>query len=378
MTETPARLPVRMPRLDGLRGIAILLVLFHQLDRIGGRDLASRLIERSFDLGWIGVQLFFVLSGFLISGILLDSRGRPGAWRDFLARRALRIFPLYYGALVLLLVVLPALGVTPPGFREHSLWYWLYLSNWTQPYQGGSLPHFWSLAVEEQFYLVWPLVALRCSPNQLLRVCVGVAIAGLLLRIGMVAAAVDREAIYMSSLSRMDALALGGAVAAWLRLPGRMDRAVEWRRRVWWLAVGLGAVGLVGTGFYPRTAPLGQTVGYSVLAATFALAILALVADDAAADRSRRTSWLALPLLRMLGLYSYGMYVFHKPLHDLVGKPLLSFLGYPALLPTPLGVAYVAGGILAVTAAGAASYWLFERRFLALRARFPAARAAAG
>src|SRR5437899_11892805 len=91
----------RLPALDGVRGIAIVLVLLHQFNRVAATDGASRWVGHLLDFGWVGVQLFFVLSGFLITGILLDTRESPGYFRAFFARRVLRIFPLYFGALVL-------------------------------------------------------------------------------------------------------------------------------------------------------------------------------------------------------------------------------------------------------------------------------------
>src|SRR5262245_1871381 len=147
--------------LDGLRGIAILLVmLFHFSDN--GSDLApsSVLVDRIFHrlsgAGWIGVDLFFVLSGFLITGILFDAKGTPSYFRNFYVRRALRIFPLYYVALVLLLIMplmvqhrpVPHLAARDAG------WYFAYLSNVKMARAGWpshtGLAHLWSLSVEEQ------------------------------------------------------------------------------------------------------------------------------------------------------------------------------------------------------------------------------------
>lgn len=357
-----------IPALDGLRGIAILLVLLHQLNRLGGPDLATRLTEHALDFGWVGVQLFFVLSGFLITGILLDTREAPNYLGAFFIRRVLRIFPLYFGALALFLVLLPAAGLTPPGWGEHQLWYWVYLANWTQAYEGGSLPHFWSLAVEEQFYVLWPFVVLGLGPRPLLRACVVLAGMSLAVRAAMVAAGVLPEAIYMFTTSRIDALLLGGAAACLLRLPGGTPAWAARPRTLWVFALALGAAGFVATKAYPRTTPLGQTVGYSILALVFAATILALFQE------ARSPSWLgrllSSPPLRALGLYSYGMYVFHKPLHDLIGKPALDRLGLGGEISAAPGLAYVAAGLVVTLAAGMLSYHLYERHFLALKGRF--------
>ncbi|MGH9886362.1 MAG: acyltransferase family protein, partial [bacterium] len=148
-----------VPALDGVRGAAILLVLAHNLNPFEGGRLVDQGVSLAFNFGWVGVQLFFVLSGYLISGILLDSREAPGYYRAFFGRRVLRIFPLYYGMLLVCLVILPALGLAPAALladRAHSVWLWTYLINWVEPFgvPVAAFPHFWSLAVEEQFYLV--------------------------------------------------------------------------------------------------------------------------------------------------------------------------------------------------------------------------------
>jgi len=362
---------VRLPALDGVRGIAILLVLLHQLDRIEGEGLATRLVEYAFDAGWVGVQLFFVLSGFLITGILLGSRGTPTYFRSFFVRRVLRIFPVYFGALVLFLWIAPSVGLAPPSWRDHQLWYWLYLSNWTEPFLGGSLPHLWSLAVEEQFYLLWPFVVARLDARDLLRTCVALAVASLMIRAVMLGAGVPAEAVYTFSTSRIDALLLGAAAAIVAREPRFMPRALGAPRTLWFVALGTGVLGFLATHGYPRTSPLGQTVGYSLLSVVFAAAILALAIE---ARQGKKPSLMARALssapLAALGTYSYGMYVFHKPLHDLVGSRVLASMGFGHGLGLLEGLVYVGIGALATLLVGVASYWVLERHFLALKDRF--------
>src|SRR5260221_2298951 len=147
--------PPRLPTLDGLRAIAILLVVPHNLNLIatfGGTQPVVAALHR----GWIGVQLFFVLSGFLITRILLDARDAPDYYRSFFVRRALRIFPLYYAVLLVLFVLLPVLGLVPlDSDPMGELSYWAYSSNWYGPFRHGpeAVSHFWSLPTEEKFYL---------------------------------------------------------------------------------------------------------------------------------------------------------------------------------------------------------------------------------
>lgn len=159
---TRAALSRNMPTLEGLRGLAILTVMVHNVGIPGGVDPdgpVTKLLRLLVNSGWVGVQLFFVLSGFLITGILVDEKGRPHQFRNFYMRRTLRIFPLYYFTLALMLWLAPALGYAPAWLeqdRAHQIWYWTYTENWAWPLIqiGNGLGHFWSLAVEEQFYLV--------------------------------------------------------------------------------------------------------------------------------------------------------------------------------------------------------------------------------
>jgi len=161
-----------IPALDGLRALAILLVIPHNLDILSAPYRAVEVPPVTvMHAGWIGVQLFFVLSGFLITGNLLDTRGSANYYRAFIGRRALRILPLYYGVLLVTFVLVPLLGSMPEKLQEtapNQVWLWTFLLNWSAPYGHTvvGFGHFWSLAVEEQFYLLWPFVVARCGPRQ--------------------------------------------------------------------------------------------------------------------------------------------------------------------------------------------------------------------
>ncbi len=161
-----------IPALEGVRGVAILAVLAHQLlidGYAGGRAL--EILRMPFQTGWAGVQLFFVLSGFLITGILLDTRRAENFWSSFYARRALRIFPVYYLLLAVTYAIAP---------HRHQVFYWLYLANLRQLAAGPaveSLGHCWSLSVEEQFYLVWPFAVRLLDERGLVRLCAAIVVA---------------------------------------------------------------------------------------------------------------------------------------------------------------------------------------------------------
>ena len=157
MTELTAKRP-HYPALDGLRGFAsLLVVIYHNFG----------FINNYFFFGWLGLDIFFALSGFLITDILINTVGHKNFLRNFYGRRILRVFPVYYLGLIIFLIVLPGIGSFSFRFDyyiDHQLWFWTYLQNWLfifhPPTNESSLNHLWSLAVEEQFYLLWPFSVL--------------------------------------------------------------------------------------------------------------------------------------------------------------------------------------------------------------------------
>jgi peptidoglycan/LPS O-acetylase OafA/YrhL len=364
----------RLPTLDGVRGVAILLVVAHNfllLEHPAG--IFGYLVDRVLNFGWVGVQLFFVLSGFLITRGLLEDRGAPDYFRNFYTRRILRIFPLYYATLILTFFVLPAFDFLPETVAAdapHQWWLWLFLSNWSTPYGigGNSLPHFWSLAVEEQFYLVWPLIVRYCSPRQLIRVCFGLFVASLTIRCGMLLVDINAEAVYESSLARMDALTAGAAVATAFRLPALAPWLVAHRDRILIWTIALACVGLFVTHGYSRILPLGQTLGYSILAMVFA----GLIATSVAADMEQTggwANWLRFGPLRRIGKYSFAMYVFHKPLHDWIGVPFLHSHGLYDVENPVRSIEYMIVLGVICFALAAFSYHFIERHFLRMKDR---------
>ncbi len=374
-------MPGRYPSLDGLRGIAVLLVVAHNLMPIRDpTDVPTHLLIALFDRGWIGVQLFFVLSGFLITGILLDEPRSRKAWRRFFVRRALRIFPLYYALLFVMLVLLPALGWLPADFRRTpslEIYLWTYLWNWVAPFHphAASFPHVWSLAVEEQFYLLWPLIALGRPPRQVLAWCAALAVGGLAARIALVAAQASPEMAYQFTVCRIDALALGGAMAAALRMPQLHARLAALRTHGLGAAAAVLVLGALASGAYRIFTPAGQTVGYSSLAVAFAWLVLWCATSDDAQDDAAVSQLLRSAGLRRVGLYSYGMYLLHVPLHQLVGMPLMARWGLATAPSASASLAYMVAGTAVSLAAAAASYHAFERYFLELKGRWATAAA---
>jgi peptidoglycan/LPS O-acetylase OafA/YrhL len=386
MTTSETPLSSRhIPVLDGLRALAIIAVLFCHVNWAHGGPFTwgriNQPVAAIFGCGWVGVDLFFALSGFLITGILYDAKGGAGYFRNFYARRVLRIMPLYYGFLLLVLVILPPLAPSalrlPEITHSDELSLIFYVSNFRMAFTGanfGLFSRFWSLAVEEHFYLLWPIAVWSLDRRNLMRLCVTGAAASFGMRVAVVYGTGDLEAAFLLTPCRLDGLLAGG----WLAL-ARRDRA-DWAKVQRW-AVPL----LLGTGgflfgvaagqrhFIPDTAAgasgavsgaVVTTLGIAALAIFFsALIALALDAVDG--------SWLRRALqhkgLMAIGKYSYGMYVFHG----------LILLARPLLLPLPSGIPpYVAKSIvlvwlLAVSFATAwLSYHLYEKHFLRMKRFF--------
>jgi peptidoglycan/LPS O-acetylase OafA/YrhL len=375
--------------LDGLRGVAILAVmLFHQITATGGYGADAWITRKIIGLAvnlWTGVDLFFVLSGFLITGILRRAREQPSYFKNFYMRRALRIFPLYYAALVVIFVLLPRLPElqTPAVQRVFDAqgWLWGYSEDLAilvhnedffdpDPLWVG---HFWSLAVEEHFYLVWPLVVYLCRRRTLIGVSLALIVATPLARGVMLALHGDMAMIYTQTFSRTDQLAMGGLVAIlaedWSaeRLARHARVAIAaavttivlamaiQRGPLWWghwtalvpgfSALGLGAAGLVVFATAPRANPLQRV--------------------------------LRAPVLRAFGKYSYGAYVFHVPMQPVYlrlfppGKlgALAAGLGHAGSRLFGL-LAFAALALALTMGLAAASFHLFERPFLRLKRFF--------
>jgi len=361
-----------LPALDGLRALAIIVVVLHNSTGIEMHDsFTEKLWTFMVDAGWIGVQLFFVLSGFLITAILLDSRDKPRALRTFYLRRSFRIFPLYYLFLAVRFLVLPWFFPELAAPFLDQLPYWLYLSNWANCVgaQLTAMGHFWSLAVEEQFYLLWPALALKLRVRTFAWVCVGIAVAALLSRIGMRVAGVPDQWMYSATFARADGLALGALVAILMRSDEGL-RILERVKRPLGVAAVLGLAAVMANAHgLSRFDWVVQSIGYTMLAVIFAL----LVAECATPE-TRGWRWLlANPLLRLVGKYSYAIYILHVPFAA-IAKRLLPYAPTPVLQyvdshPVLGDMAFVATVGLSSFALAALTYVAIERPFLRLKDR---------
>jgi peptidoglycan/LPS O-acetylase OafA/YrhL len=378
-----------IPALDGVRGLAILLVLLHHFAPPGDELLRWRgvsharficdLLCRVSRSGWAGVDLFFVLSGFLITGILVDSRRGAHYFRNFYVRRGLRVLPLYYGVLLLVLVVLPRVfSVTDADARyvvAHPWPLWTHTANLAMAirgrwYLGGGLldlTHFWSLSIEEQFYLVWPAVVLLLDRRKVMGVCVGLFFLSAAARLGLALRGAPDVTIYCFTICRLDSLAAGAWLALWMRGTGNLRTLT----RPAWLAIAGCMAGLIalaalsGNWTLNREGVAAETLTYSFLALLFAAGLVIVLGGDQQRGVGR---WFSHPAMRFFGRYSYGIYVFNS----LLNPPFVAW--FPprriALLTHSLELGAVLHVILefGVTIGLAMlSYHFYEKHFLKLK-----------
>jgi peptidoglycan/LPS O-acetylase OafA/YrhL len=370
--------------LDGVRGVAVVMVLvFHFYfsgNAIGllcqDANWLARLLGKFFSLGALGVDLFFVLSGFLITGILLDAKGGPHFFRNFYARRFLRIFPLYYGMLFAVLVALPVLtnlGMAFTGdLHERQAWLWYYAVNlppassmaWHS--QHVDLSHLWSLALEEQFYLLWPLVVYVLPRKAMLNACMACVILAMAARGWMVCHGFQEWAVAVFPLCRIDSLALGGAIAILARGDRGLDPVKKWMPQVLVLAAILTAALVFRPG---RLAIHGLeiTAGALVHALFFASALVLVLT----APRAYLSRMLTLSPLRTLGRYSYGMYVLHYLFAPYYARWFPAELLMQWTGSRPAGWLLQMALLLVATFAAAYLSWhLYEKQFLKLKRFF--------
>jgi peptidoglycan/LPS O-acetylase OafA/YrhL len=363
-----------IPALDGIRGLAILMVLADHLlwaNPFTGSTLLNLFSSLRESL-WIGVNLFFALSGFLITGILWDTLHKPHFFRNFYARRSLRIFPLYYGFLFVLLALTPVLHFQ---WNHWQYFYLTYTANLALIGMGGlglphvNIKHFWSLQVEEQFYLVWPLVVYRLR-NQRKLILTALVVCAIILgiRTGLVAFSTHLTNHYLTmspTFSCADNLLYGCVLALLLRTTLR-DRVLHLAPRIFLAClVCILAMAFTGHGLNYFDSPIQQTLGESLLGiGSAALIAMALVPTGTPARL------FDVAPLRFFGKYSYGLYVYHYTLDTIFTGPLRAtlFTHTHSHLVSVLGTALIVTALSILVAL--LSYHLYELQFLKLKRFF--------
>ncbi|TMI72346.1 MAG: acyltransferase [Bacteroidetes bacterium] len=349
------------PALDGLRGIAILLVICcHNLNFLP-----------HFKLGWVGVDLFFVLSGFLITDILLVTKGSKNFLQNFYIRRILKIFPLYYGVLLLFFVIAPmlqGLQIQYHYYKTDQPMLWLHLNNWLsiihiRPADSMLLNHFWSLSVEEQFYLLWPFFILAINNTRVLaQIAVLILVTCFLCRYSSwLMFGNGYTNFFFQYMTRMDGLCIGSLIAIW-----RMDSYAETKKRLTQLAVSVAGVSIVlfvlSKSLLPGM-PVFPFIGYTVVAVLFGVIVFLAIWKRSLVSGF----FLENKLIKYIGRISYGLYVYHWPvlclfkiylIDRLVNGGNTYYTSYAVVSLLALGVAV----ILSIL-----SYHLFEKKMLALK-----------
>ncbi len=362
--------------LDGVRAIAVVLVF-----------TVHYMPVTTLAVGWTGVQVFFVLSGFLITGILYDNRDEPHRFRNFYIRRTLRIFPLFYFSW--LLVLIAGLILQAQWHPLQTLWP-VYLGNYVRFIAGSEsldhiftripqvpleIGHFWSLGVEEQFYLLWPLVVFYVrGRRRLIQICIAAVVLVPLLRL-LLWATVSPQLLFIELLYRItptqcDAFLLGGLIALLMRGEEK-DRLLAQANKILFISVGLlAAAYLANNNFHLRdlsaTTFWMSTYGYTLVDMSAAGLILCSLRPRSFVFRVT-ASWP----FRMIGRYSYGVYVYHVLLRPF----LIYYLWQVNLSWSPHRYAlyralWEAGSFLIVLAVSACSYHFLELPFLRLKDRF--------
>lgn len=380
MTQPTKESSSHAPELDGIRGLAILGVLCSHGVGLSGlfRRTPNSLLENFFAYFtiplWGGVDLFFVLSGFLITGILQRTKTDQRYFQSFYARRALRIFPIYYFALTLTLILGHFSLEIANGLPAWNSWrvaFFLYLQNWPVFWHGekimaGYWGAYWSLAVEEQFYFLWPFLILYSSEKTIRRLCIIGCVVALPVRV-MLTHFYFRGSFGLAQLtsSRVDGLLLGAFIAVY---------TFERKRLIpkSWIAcstligvIVLGYIGLFHAGEFVATGEWMTTIGITA----FALLSAALVALS-----QYRLSFLQRVLtlkgLRVVGKYSYGMYMYHLLLLLPVRSYLLSDAASWVHLNFLGKILFMVLELLGIFLAAKLSYDRFESRFLKLKRHF--------
>lgn len=363
-----------IPALDGIRGLAILMVLGDHLlwaNNQTGSAIFNALASVRESL-WIGVNLFFALSGFLITGILWDTLHKPNFFRNFYARRTLRIFPLYYGVLLTLLALTPVLHFIWNGWQYFFLTYTANLALWGV---GGlalshvNINHFWSLQVEEQFYFIWPLAVYRLRNLRRLIIAASItclAVLGIRTLLVIFHAHFSNKYLTMSpTFSCVDNILYGCILALLLRTQYR-QRTLDLAPRVFSFCLAcIVAMAISGHGLLYFNSAAQQTLGESLIGiGSTALIAMALLPASKTANLFDR------PALRFFGKYSYGIYVYHYTISTDLSTPLRKIiLAHTHSKAISVVVAALIVGSISVLVA-LLSFHLYESQFLKLKRFF--------
>ncbi len=370
----------RIKELDGLRGIAVVLVMaLHLFNR--AKEFTQHPVLETFSVittvGWVGVDIFFTLSGFLITSILLKSKTDEHYFRNFYVRRILRIFPLYYAAILFVLFFAPKVEVKFTEQLNTTLPIMLlYLQNWARIFNDGFyitqyLGITWSLAIEEQFYFLWPFIVYNLNRDTLAKVSIGyivVSIAGRILGTLLWPSLWQASNFfYYTSFARFEEMLFGGLLAIFLTYEGAKDKVRRFATPVFFISFSIFVILHIMSlprMPHPAHASLPLTLGGYTTAALFTMGLIGIFVTHPPRNFFRRI--FGFPVLTFLGKYSYSMYLFHMtPVLILLDVFWHSELrGWKAYILYPL-TSYIATVIIAFL-----TWHLFEKHILGLKRYF--------
>jgi peptidoglycan/LPS O-acetylase OafA/YrhL len=361
-----------LPALDGLRGLAILLVFFYHY--AGGLQHAAHstsmhIFGAIFGFGWSGVDLFFVLSGFLITGILFDTQDDPAYYKKFYVRRSLRIFPIYYIFLAVygLFAFLRLDGHFHLGHIAF-LFYLGYPATLLWPALENVSPsvhftHLWSLCAEEQFYLIWPWVISKLrTPFLIIGACLtAISVAPILRTFFVLHHFGAWEYAFLPS--RMDALAVGGLIAILMRGPGK-SLAERWATPMFLVsALCVTAMCIIRRTVYHTDGLIG-TAGFTFIAIAYGALLILAIRPGSFLERI-----FSLPLLRLFGKYSYGIYLFHFPLSEFLSPKREIFISRTHSFAIG-SITFILACLMINLTIAAISFHLIESPIIGLKKRF--------
>lgn len=361
------------PSLDGLRFFAFFLVFLHHAlqNTTSQNPIINYLLIILQKNGWVGVDLFFVLSGFLITILLLEERKQFSNFslRNFWIRRALRIWPLYFLALILGFILIPLIL---NQFREIRLinelknqviYYILFLGNWATVAFGYSnfkyISHLWTISVEEQFYIFWPLLLLQINNFKKAAIaCLSIFLMAILIRFYLISIGIQHPGIYTNTFARFDTLIAGSFLALLYFYKPNVTKFLQkfCNLKIQIITLLLFAIFLYKFYFFNPYFIRNGLFGYSVITIFFVYFTL-----SALKQKSHFSSFLKFKPFVSLGKISYGLYVWHILAIDII----YVFLGN--LFPNFSKPFF---GFILTLILGFISYNLFEKYFLTLKQRF--------
>src|SRR5438067_7291472 len=367
----------RVPALDGVRGLAAITVMCYHFGRPEVSGSGGKIVGAITQFGWCGVDLFFVLSGFLITGILLDTRDRPAYFETFYRRRILRIFPLYFAFVALFMyVIAPRLPGPPADLVARQQWLWTYLANFDIARHGwyagvgSNANNLWSLAIEEQFYLVFPLAVFLLSRRRVGALAIGCVFIAIASRIALAHAGYPSRMGYVLTFAHFDGLGCGALLAVLAREGNALDRLAPLARAV----VPLSLCAVVAIAIHVGRFSLSDwtTLQYGLPSVAIGFAALLLLAVAPAGSPALRKLFESR-LLRFFGLYSYGLYIWHPMVGGLVRRAGFDQRFVAGVLHSSSAaiIITVVGKIAAGTLIAVVSYHVLERPFLRLKDRRP-------